>query len=62
MTYLSSRNLTTYSCRATHVPVGRDQHQHLEFARECVTNFNNAYGPHLVYPETITCIDLLPSN
>ncbi|PHH84107.1 hypothetical protein CDD83_2465 [Cordyceps sp. RAO-2017] len=40
--------------RATHVPVGHDQQQHLEFARQCVTNFNHSYGPHLVYPETIT--------
>ncbi|KJZ75977.1 hypothetical protein HIM_04433 [Hirsutella minnesotensis 3608] len=39
--------------RATHVPVGHDQQQHLEFARECVTNFNHAYGPHLVHPETM---------
>jgi tryptophanyl-tRNA synthetase len=40
---------------ATHVPVGEDQSQHLEFARECVTNFNHAYGPHLVEPKTIMC-------
>lgn len=40
--------------RATHVPVGQDQQQHLEFARECVTNFNHAYGKHLVHPETLT--------
>ncbi|KAJ9134444.1 Tryptophanyl-tRNA synthetase [Pleurostoma richardsiae] len=39
--------------RATHVPVGEDQRQHLEFARECATNFNHAFGPHLVAPETI---------
>ncbi|PTB35416.1 uncharacterized protein TrAFT101_011292 [Trichoderma asperellum] len=39
--------------RATHVPVGHDQQQHLEFARECVTNFNHAYGNHLVPPSTI---------
>ncbi|TVY53632.1 Tryptophan--tRNA ligase, mitochondrial [Lachnellula cervina] len=39
--------------RATHVPVGEDQSQHLEFARECVTNFNHAYGPNLVAPLTI---------
>ncbi|KAK3939953.1 hypothetical protein QBC46DRAFT_364500 [Diplogelasinospora grovesii] len=40
--------------RATHVPVGDDQRQHLEFARECVTNFNHAYGRQLlVAPETI---------
>jgi tryptophanyl-tRNA synthetase len=41
--------------RATHVPVGEDQSQHLEFARECVTNFNNAFGSHLVHPQTILC-------
>ncbi|KAM0421748.1 hypothetical protein ACHAPD_000186 [Fusarium lateritium] len=39
--------------RATHVPVGHDQQQHLEFARECVTNFNAAYGNHLVSPQTL---------
>lgn len=41
--------------RATHVPVGDDQKQHLEFARECATNFNAAYaGGNLVAPQTIT--------
>ncbi|ETS75685.1 hypothetical protein PFICI_12629 [Pestalotiopsis fici W106-1] len=41
--------------RATHVPVGDDQRQHLEFARECATNFNATYdGGSLVSPETIT--------
>ncbi|KAH9903712.1 tRNA synthetases class I-domain-containing protein [Xylariomycetidae sp. FL2044] len=40
--------------RATHVPVGDDQRQHLEFARECVTNFNATYGGDLVVPQTIT--------
>ncbi|KAI0816643.1 hypothetical protein GGR55DRAFT_686154 [Xylaria sp. FL0064] len=41
--------------RATHVPVGDDQRQHLEFARECVTNFNHTFGRELlVPPETIT--------
>ncbi|KAF7907621.1 uncharacterized protein EAF01_005207 [Botrytis porri] len=39
--------------RATHVPVGEDQTQHLEFARECVTNFNHAYGPYLIAPQTL---------
>lgn len=39
--------------RATHVPVGHDQQQHLEFARECATNFNHAYGNHLVAPQTL---------
>ncbi|TWU74743.1 Tryptophan--tRNA ligase, mitochondrial [Metarhizium rileyi] len=40
--------------RATHVPVGHDQQQHIEFARECVTNFNHAYGECLTQPATIT--------
>lgn len=41
--------------RATHVPVGGDQRQHLEFARECARNFNAAYpGGHMIEPETIT--------
>lgn len=41
--------------RATHVPVGNDQSQHLEFARECATNFNAAYqGGSLIAPKTIT--------
>jgi tryptophanyl-tRNA synthetase len=30
--------------RATHVPVGEDQRQHLEFARECASGFNHTYG------------------
>lgn len=29
---------------ATHVPVGEDQIQHIEFARECAGNFNAIYG------------------
>lgn len=41
---------------ATHVPVGKDQTQHLEFARECATNFNHAYGKLLPLPETIFCM------
>ena len=40
--------------RATVVPVGEDQQQHLEFARECVTNFNHTYNTNiLVSPKTI---------
>jgi tryptophanyl-tRNA synthetase len=40
--------------RATHVPVGDDQRQHLEFARECVTNFNHTYKTDcLVSPQTM---------
>ncbi|KAJ2979647.1 hypothetical protein NUW58_g7151 [Xylaria curta] len=45
--------------RATHVPVGEDQKQHLEFARQCVTNFNHTYNQKiLVSPETITSMSL----
>lgn len=44
--------------RATHVPVGEDQRQHLEFARECAAGFNHTYGTGgrsgvLIPPETI---------
>ncbi|KAH6975881.1 hypothetical protein BKA56DRAFT_617832 [Ilyonectria sp. MPI-CAGE-AT-0026] len=39
--------------RATHVPVGHDQRQHIEFARECATNFNHTYGHHLVMPDVL---------
>jgi len=37
------------------VPVGDDQVQHLEFARECVVNFNRAYGKVFPEPQTLTC-------
>ncbi|KAI1375763.1 tryptophanyl-tRNA synthetase [Hypoxylon crocopeplum] len=40
--------------RATHVPVGEDQRQHLEFARECATNFNHTFKDILIPPETMT--------
>ena len=36
---------------ATEVPVGRDQIQHLEMARDIAARFNHAYGPHFVLPE-----------
>ncbi|KAK5107270.1 hypothetical protein LTR62_001586 [Meristemomyces frigidus] len=40
--------------RATHVPVGHDQAQHLEFAREVANGFNHIYGHDvLVAPETL---------
>lgn len=41
--------------RATHVPVGDDQRQHLEFARECANGFNSLYGKHLIPPATLSC-------
>jgi tryptophanyl-tRNA synthetase len=33
------------------VPVGKDQRQHLEMARDIATTFNNAYGETFVVPE-----------
>jgi len=39
---------------ATHVPVGEDQKQHLELARDVATKFNNDYGAELfVLPEPL---------
>ncbi|GAM88432.1 hypothetical protein ANO11243_064650 [Dothideomycetidae sp. 11243] len=39
--------------RATHVPVGEDQSQHLEFAREVALGFNHLYGHILTPPQTM---------
>ncbi|KAI5457923.1 hypothetical protein BGZ63DRAFT_407976 [Mariannaea sp. PMI_226] len=50
---LQAADILVHSTRATHVPVGHDQQQHIEFARECATNFNHNYGSHLVYPDII---------
>ena len=41
--------------RATHVPVGEDQLQHVEFARKCANSFNSLYGPVLAEPKTVLC-------
>jgi tryptophanyl-tRNA synthetase len=35
------------------VPVGRDQRQHVEIARDLADGFNRAYGPVLVVPEPV---------
>jgi len=35
------------------VPVGEDQRQHLEYTREAVSKFNNAYGPILKEPKEL---------
>jgi tryptophanyl-tRNA synthetase len=35
------------------VPVGEDQRQHLEYTREAVSKFNNAYGPILREPKEL---------
>jgi len=36
--------------KANHVPVGRDQAQHLEMARDIGQRFNHLYGEHFVLP------------
>lgn len=38
---------------ATHVPVGKDQAQHLEMARDIAGRFNHHYGEHFVLPEAV---------
>ena len=40
--------------KATRVPVGRDQIQHLEMARDIAQRFNHHYGELLVLPEVVT--------
>ncbi len=37
--------------KAHKVPVGRDQVQHIEMARDMAASFNHLYGEHLVLPE-----------
>jgi len=37
--------------RAHKVPVGRDQIQHIEMARDMAASFNHLYGEHFVLPE-----------
>ncbi|MBV8970722.1 MAG: tryptophan--tRNA ligase [Sphingomonadaceae bacterium] len=39
--------------RATHVPVGADQKQHLELARDIAVKFNTAYGEVLTPPQPV---------
>ena len=38
---------------AHQVPVGRDQIQHIEMARDIAASFNHLYGEHLVPPEAL---------
>ncbi|MEN9904407.1 MAG: hypothetical protein RLZZ555_972, partial [Pseudomonadota bacterium] len=35
------------------VPVGRDQVQHIEMARDMASSFNHQYGEHFVLPEAV---------
>ena len=39
--------------KAHQVPVGRDQIQHIEMARDIAASFNHLYGAHLVPPEAL---------
>jgi len=39
--------------KAHQVPVGRDQIQHIEMARDMAASFNHLYGEHLVPPEAL---------
>ncbi|CAN5334325.1 tryptophan--tRNA ligase [soil metagenome] len=39
--------------KANKVPVGRDQVQHLEMARDFALRFNHIYGQHFVLPEVV---------
>ena len=38
---------------ANKVPVGKDQVQHIEMAREIAGRFNHIYGEHFVLPERL---------
>jgi tryptophanyl-tRNA synthetase len=48
--------------KAHKVPVGRDQIQHIEMARDMAQRFNHLYGDHLVLPEALieASVALLP--
>ena len=48
--------------KAHKVPVGRDQIQHIEMARDMASSFNHLYGEHFVLPEAVIeeCVALLP--
>jgi tryptophanyl-tRNA synthetase len=39
--------------KAHQVPVGRDQIQHIEMARDMAVSFNHLYGAHFVLPEAV---------
>jgi tryptophanyl-tRNA synthetase len=48
--------------KAHRIPVGRDQIQHIEMARDMAQSFNHLYGEHLVLPEAAVdeAVALLP--
>ena len=39
--------------KASQIPVGKDQIQHLEMARDIAARFNHLYGEHFVLPEAV---------
>jgi len=43
--------------KSTKVPVGRDQKQHVEMARDIAQRFNHHYGDILVPPDPVICDD-----
>jgi tryptophanyl-tRNA synthetase len=53
--FISPYSIDSHVFSATHVPVGDDQRQHLEFAREVASGFNHTFGEVLVEPETVSC-------
>ena len=48
--------------QANKVPVGRDQIQHIEMARDMASSFNHLYGEHFVLPQAVVeeSVALLP--
>lgn len=48
----SASNLMAFR-RATHVPVGEDQSQHLELSRTLAASFNHHFSPTFPLPETL---------
>ena len=50
--------------KAHKIPVGRDQVQHIEMARDIASSFNHLYGDHLVLPEAAIdeSVALLPGT
>ena len=50
--------------KAHKIPVGRDQAQHIEMARDIASSFNHLYGEHLVLPEAAIddSVALLPGT
>jgi tryptophanyl-tRNA synthetase len=50
-----------FLCRATHVPVGDDQRQHLELSRDLADTFNGRFGQTFPLPKSVIgeCVTML---